>query len=73
MAEPHLLSKPWDEVVMFSSSLEDFYSRAALVCAMWKGIHADQMGKFKTKFTPEFCVGEPLRKLGIFEEKMVAA
>jgi len=73
VAEPHLLSKPWDEVVMFSSSPDDFYSRAILVRSMWRGIHADQFGKFKEKFTPEFCVGEPLRSIGILEEKSIAA
>lgn len=73
VAEPHLLSKPWDEVVKFTNSLESFYAMAPTVAAMWKNIYRDQMDKFKTKFTPEICVGEPLRKIGILEKTAAAA
>lgn len=73
VAEPHLLSKPWDEVVRFSQTLEGFFATAIMVRSMWKGIHADQFGKFKNRFTPEFCVGEPLARIGILEDKRVAA
>ena len=65
IAEPHLLSSPWDEVVRFSSSLDGFYQLAYMVKSSWRGVHADQYAKFKTRLSPEFCVGEPLRKIGI--------
>ena len=65
VAEPHLLSKPWDEVVRFSNTLEGFFSTAMLVRSMWKGVHADQMAKFKEKFSPEKCAGKSLAEIGI--------
>ncbi len=72
VAEPHLLSKPWDQVVPFASSLESFYDHAILVRSMWRGIHASQMDKFKALMTPEACVGEPLRKIGVLEARKAA-
>lgn len=65
VAEPHDLSKPWDEVVDFAPTMEAFYARALGAAAMWRQVHAAQFAKFKAKMTPEFCVGEPLRKIGL--------
>lgn len=72
VAEPHDLSKPWDEVVRFTSSMEGFFATAIAVRAAWKGIYVEQFEKFKAKFSPEICVGEPLRRMGISEEKLAA-
>ena len=68
VAEPHELSKPWDEVVRFSQTMDGFYATAQMVCSMWKAVHAEQMSKFKEKMSPEICVGEPLRRMGITEK-----
>jgi hypothetical protein len=65
VAEPHLLSKPWDEVVRFTESLEGFISTCLMVRAAWRGVWATQFERFKQKLTPEVCVGEPLRKIGL--------
>lgn len=65
IAEPHKLSKPWDEVVSFATSLDHFYALAGLTRAMWRGVHAKQLEKFKAKLSPEFCWGEPLKKIGL--------
>lgn len=67
VAEPHALSKPWDEIVKFSSSLESFYDTAILVRSMWRPVHAQQLDALKKRLPPEVCVGEPLRKIGILE------
>lgn len=72
VAEPHALSKPWDEIVRFSSTLESFYDTAMLVRSMWRPVHAQQLDAFKTKLPPEVCVGAPLRKIGITEERAAA-
>lgn len=72
VAEPHLLSKPWDQVVPFASTLESFYDHAILVRSMWKGVHASQMDKFKALMTPEACVGEPLRRIGVLSQQRAA-
>ena len=64
VAEPHQLSKPWDEVVRFARSLDEFYALAALTRSAWRGVYADQLAKFKAKLSPEFCLGEPLRRIG---------
>lgn len=65
VAEPHLLSKPWDEVVHFAKSEESFIAEAMAVKAAWRGVYAAQFAKFKEKFTPEISVGRPLREIGV--------
>ena len=73
VAEPHDLVKPWDEVIDFASSMDDFYARALMTRAAWKGIWAKQVERFKIKMSPAFCVGEPLRRIGIFDQAKAAA
>jgi hypothetical protein len=75
IAEPHDLVKPWNEVIDFASSMENFYARCMLAKGMWKSIWASQVDKFKTKMSPEFCIGEPLARIGILdgEGKAIAA
>lgn len=65
LAEPHQHCKPWDEVIHFSKSIQAFYDDCMFIRAAWKGIHADQFSKFSTLLTPEICIGEPLRKVGL--------
>lgn len=72
VAEPHALSKPWDEIVRFSDTLESFYDTAILVRSMWRGMHAAQLAALKAKLPPEVCVGEPLRKIGILDTARAA-
>jgi hypothetical protein len=67
VAEPHLLSKPWDEIVRFAPSLDAFYDQCMLARAAWRGVHAAQMEAFKTKLSPEKCVGAALQKIGILD------
>lgn len=73
VAEPHELSKPWDEVIRFARSLDEFYALATLTRSAWRGVYADQLAKFKAKLSPEFCIGEPLRKIGVIKEGRIAA
>lgn len=65
LAEPHLLSKPWDEIVRFSDSIDSFLSDAVMMRSMWKGVHAAQFDKFKQRLTPQACIGQALQKIGI--------
>lgn len=65
IAEPHLLSKPWDEIVKFSETLDQFYNDAIGVRIAWRGVHEAQFCKFKELLTPWKCIGEPLERLGI--------
>jgi hypothetical protein len=64
IAEPHALSKPWDEIVWFSKTMESFYAEAVMVRTMWRQIHQTQLAKFKEKLPPMYCVGEPLKQIG---------
>jgi hypothetical protein len=68
VAEPHLLSKPWDEIVRFAPSVESFYDQCIMVRTAWKGTHAVQMEKFKTKLSPELCVGKALHDIGVLDK-----
>lgn len=65
IAEPHPFSRPWDEVVNFSSSIDSFYDDAMRAARAWPPLHAQQMMKFKERLSPEVCVGRPLSEIGI--------
>ena len=68
IAEPHGFCGDWKDVVHFSATEESFYADAvAAAHGDWRGMHAAQLEKFKKHFTPERCLGEPLRKLGIIQ------
>ena len=73
VAEPHDLSKPWNEVVDFPKTMDDFYAQALITRGMWKGVWSKQLERFKVKMSPEFCVGEPLRRIGILDAARAAA
>lgn len=64
ICEPHQLSKPWDEVVTFTNSMEGFFAEALCRRSTWKGLWRDQFERFQAKFSPQHCVGEPLRAIG---------
>lgn len=65
IAEPHPHPWPWDDVVNFSPSIEAFYADAVYATTIWRDLHARQMERFSAKLNPEFCVGAPLRAIGI--------
>ena len=72
IAEPHLLSHPWDEVVRFTpkydsedKTFQAFFDQALMMRSAWKGVHAAQMERFKAKMSPEICVGRALREIGL--------
>ena len=65
IAEPHEHSHPWDEVIKFSRDMEWFYRDAMIMKDYWRGEHRTQFEKFKTKFSPELCAGESMRRIGI--------
>jgi len=63
LAEPHDLSKPWDEIVRFSKTLDQFYNDALMLKGIWRGTWMDQFDKFRDKLPPQVCVGEALALL----------
>lgn len=65
VAEPHLRSDPWNRVVQFSISVEDFYRDAFVAVCGWRAMHAAQAARFAEILSPERCVGEPLRRIGV--------
>lgn len=65
VAEPHDLVAPWNEVIDFPATMEQFYATALMTKAVWRGVWEKQFERFKTKMSPERCVGEPLRQIGI--------
>lgn len=66
IAEPHSLSAPWDKVVHFSSSLAQFYKDALAVAGgNWRRLHELQLYTFRAKLTPEVCIDNPLRQIGV--------
>lgn len=72
VAEPHDLCKPWDEIVRFSHSQDGFFADAMMAWATWRGMHSQQMAKFKEKLPPELCIGAALKAIR-FDEKKIAA
>lgn len=73
VAEPHDLVEPWNQVIDFPKTMDDFYAKAMIAKAAWRGVWASQVEKFKTVMSPEFCVGEPLRRIGLVPESRAAA
>jgi hypothetical protein len=73
VAEPHDLTKPWDSVIDFPSSMENFYASAMFAKATWLSLWKMQLERFKTVMTPDFCVGDPLRQIGILGSQRAAA
>lgn len=73
VAEPHLLSKPWDEVVTFSKTLDGFFSSALLARSTWRGMHAAQMARFVERMSPQRCVGDALAAIGVESPRRAAA
>lgn len=73
IAEPHEHCKPWDEVIRFSKTEESFYSEAILMKTAWKGVYMDQFAKFTEKFTPERCIGQALREIGVLDDVRAVA
>lgn len=71
IAEPHLLSKPWDEVVKFSASTDAFYHDALMMRMAWKGVWSSQFQTFRERFTPEYCVGRALKEINLNLETRV--
>ncbi len=65
VAEPHLLSKPWDEVIKFSEDSEAFFQDCFMARNVWRSLHATQFEKFREKMPPDFCVGRALREIGL--------
>lgn len=73
IAEPHDLSKPWDEIVTFTKTMDDFYNTCLMAQATWRGVHAAQMERFRQKLSPDECVGRALREIGILTDTNAAA
>jgi len=65
LAEPHLFSKPWNEIVKFSESLEAFFDDALTMRDEWKAAYAAQFARFSEKLTPEFCIGRALEEIKV--------
>lgn len=70
IAEPHDLAKPWDEVVKFARTDDEFINLAMATRGVWRGTHAGQFYRFKAKFTPQFCVGAAL---AMIDQRRIAA
>lgn len=75
VAESHdtTLSKPWDSIVKFTNSEDEFFHTAMLTAKHWRGTHSAQLARFKEKLSPEVCVGAALHKLGLTGDARAAA
>ncbi len=72
IAEPHELSSPWDTIVKFTQSEQEFLLTCRMARANWRDFHGAQFHRFMTTLTPEFCVGAPLRSLQLNERRRAA-
>lgn len=70
VAEPHDLSKPWDQVLRFPATMNEFFNQALTAKIAWSSLHRDQLEKFKKAFPPEYCIGDPLRKIGLIGQRL---
>lgn len=65
VCEPHDLSGPWNEVVDFAQSMDHFFEQAWAARISWQSLWRTQVERFKIKMSPSFCIGEPLRRIGL--------
>ena len=65
IAEPHQHSHPWDSIVKFTDTMDEFKTMASWMVMNWKSHHKDQFERFKNTLTPEVCIGEPMRKINL--------
>lgn len=72
VAEPHDLVKPWNEVIDFPDTKQQFLSQALFARASWYHLWRTQLERFKAKMSPAFCVGDPLRQIGILDRARAA-
>jgi hypothetical protein len=63
--EPHEHKRPWDEVIDFPETMEQFFGKCMAVRAAWKSVHAAQLERFKVRMSPERCLGQALAAIGI--------
>ncbi len=63
VAEPHELSHPWDQVIKFAGSEQEFYDLCFLTRGAWRAVAAAQLERFRAKLSPEFCLGPALAQL----------
>ena len=63
------LSKPWDEIVKFASTEDEFFQVALLTAKHWRGTHAAQFKRFTERLSPEACVGRALHQLGLSSDE----
>jgi hypothetical protein len=45
--------------------LQNFFNDALMMLTSWRGIHANQFAKFKVAMSPEACVGQAIRQVGL--------
>lgn len=65
VAEPHPHPAPWDRIVHFSKTVEEFYYDATAATETWQRLHRVQLERFRSILTPEVCVHRALQQIGI--------
>lgn len=66
LAEPHHVSAPWDRVVTFAKSTQEFYELAVQIAnGDWRKCYQRQNQTFARLLRPDRCIGHPLRETGI--------
>lgn len=69
VAEPHELSKPWDEVVYFADKKGDFVNLCMEVLQNWERHWTIQVNRFAEKLGPQYCLGAALTSLDRAQQK----
>ena len=72
LAEPHKLEAPWNKVIDFSPSIDQFYADALPYLLAWQQIYGEQMKQFRDVMSPAECIGKPLDRLGIVPMRAAA-
>lgn len=67
VAEPHDLSKPWDEIISMAKTMDGFYTMCLMAKAQWRDLHRKQFAAFSTMLSPEKCIGRALEQLKILD------
>jgi|HubBroStandDraft_6_1064221.scaffolds.fasta_scaffold223096_2 hypothetical protein len=75
VAEAHdeALSAPWDRIVHFTRSEDEFLLACKRARDVWRELHGQQFAEFMHRLTPEVCVGRALASLRLGERRARAA
>jgi hypothetical protein len=65
ISEPVSMDSPWTDIINISKSEDSFLDEAIDLLNNWEFVYEKQFNMFKKNLSPEFCIGAPLKEIGV--------